>query len=281
MKAFVVILLFFLNLILNLGCGKIKYYPDVAIVFDSTRILAHRAGGGGDSPYQENCLEAARYGFSSVDGIECDIQISKDRTIWLSHSSELPECTSIPAGCFPETTDGQIVQLDSCMNDEAFSRLEEILAYMAAHHPQKHISLDVKAWTPCSVNSLEVTGVMNVIADKIQSLADKYKLHRQILVESETATFLQHLSQYKNHPDCYLSANGDFERALQLTLKGGFQGISFKYQFKEDISEGNVALLHRKGLRIQLWTVDEVDAIKEALSIKPDYIQTDNLAYFK
>ena len=67
-----VVLLVFSN-----SCEKIKYYPDKEYQEVTTMILAHRAGGGEHSPYEENSLEAAQYGLSLVDGLEVDIQISK------------------------------------------------------------------------------------------------------------------------------------------------------------------------------------------------------------
>jgi hypothetical protein len=35
--------------------------------------------------------------------------------------------------------------------------------------------------------------------------------------------------------------------------------------------------LHRKGLKIQFWTIDEKLEITEALKLKPDYLQTNNV----
>jgi hypothetical protein len=79
----------------------------------------------------------------------------------------------------------------------------------------------------------------------------------------------------------YLTANGDFERAMQLSLESGYQGISFKYKFKEEISADHINLIRKKGLKIQLWTVNSEDDLKEALLINPDFIQTDNLSFFE
>ncbi len=73
---------------------------------------------------------------------------------------------------------------------------------------------------------------------------------------------------------------GDFERAMQLCLKAGYAGIAFKYKFKEELTPDHIALIRRKGLKIQLWTVNSPEDINEALSINPDYIQTDNIEYF-
>ena len=101
------------------------------------------------------------------------------------------------------------------------------------------------------------------------------------MVESETATFLDYVKKYGPGIDTYLLTLGDFERAMQLCLKSGYSGISFKYKFKELITIDDIQLIRRKGLKIELWTLTSEDDIKEALSINPDYIQTDNLKYFE
>jgi hypothetical protein len=162
------IIILVIILVISNSCKKIKYYPDKDYQEVVTMILAHRAGGGEHSDYEENSLEAAKYGLSIVDGLEVDIQISKDRTIWLAHSADLPDCGGIMYDCFSEATDNQIVALDSCNGDShSFTRLEDIFSLMASTHPGAFISLDVKYWSPCAVTSSDVLGVMNVIGDEI------------------------------------------------------------------------------------------------------------------
>ncbi len=261
------------------SCKKIKYYPDKAYGDVETKVLAHR--GGGNSAYQENTLEAADYGMASLDGIEVDIQISKDRTIWMAHNAGLPDCEGVSYDCFPETYDSQIIELDSCLgNSFVFSRLEEVFDLMVTTYPDKFISLDVKAWEPCAATSLSIMGVMNAMADEIIQLTEKYKLHDRVMVESETATFLNYMKKKSDGIETYLTTLGDFERGMQLALKSGYSGLSFKYKFDEEITEDHIYLIRKKGLKIQLWTVDEAESIEEALSINPDFIQTNNMNYF-
>ncbi len=262
------------------SCKKIKYYPDTDFVEVKTKILAHRAGG--NSQFIENSLEAARNSFPLADGIEVDVQISKDRTLWLAHDADLPDCGGVFYDCFPEVSDDAIMRLDSCRGDaKYYSSLEEIFSLMATSFPEKYISLDVKAWVPCAFTSSDILGVMNVIGDEIIRLTKKYSLQNYVLVESETATFLNYVKRNSTGIGCYLAANGDFERAMQLSLESGFQGISFKYKFKEEISADHINLIRKKGLKIQLWTVNSEDDLNEALLINPDFIQTDNLSFFE
>ena len=49
----------------------------------------------------------------------------------------------------------------------------------------------------------------------------------------------------------------------------------------EEIGINEIQLIRRKGLKIQLWTVNSEEYLNEALSINPDFIQTDNIAFFE
>jgi glycerophosphoryl diester phosphodiesterase len=266
------------------SCNKIHYYPDKEYSEVNTLILAHRAGGGGTSNLQENSLEAAKYGLSILDGIEVDIQLSKSRTLWLYHGAELPVCGGITYECFPEIFDNQIIELDSCNGDEYnFTKLEEIFAFMSLNYPDKHISLDVQPWYPCAFTSINIVGEMNVIADEVIRLTEKYNLQNCVMVESQTATFLDNIKKNSTGIESYLTSWGGPERAMLLALSAGYTGISvkFKPEYEREVTAEDIYLMRKKGLKIQLWTVNSEEDIIEAVSIKPDYIQTDNFEYFE
>lgn len=273
-------LFFVIILILTaLGCEKIYYYPDKPLENVSTLFLAHR--GSGNPGLERNNIEAAMYGLKRVSGIEIDIQISKDRTIWLSHDAGLQDCKGKKLPCFPEAYDHEIMDIDSCLGEAyTFTKLDEVLKLVSDSFPDSYISLDVKAWYPCRLTSLEITGIMKVIAEQIVFLADMYQLQDNILVESEVASFLNYLKKKsRNRIACYLTTLGDFERGMLLVLKAGYEGISFKYNFNEMITADHINLLHKKGIKIQLWTLNDEDIINEALLLKPDFIITDNIEY--
>ena len=120
---------------------------------------------------------------------------------------------------------------------------------------------------------------MNDLAQKIINLTLKYHLENRVLVESETGDFLYYIKTHTNAIETYLSSFGDFELGVSRALNSGFSGISFEYKFKEPITKELVDLIHRKGLKIQLWTVDGTSDIDEAIALNADYIQTDNIGY--
>jgi glycerophosphoryl diester phosphodiesterase len=252
----------------------VKYFPDRPIFCDKTNILAHKGGGSFD---EGNTLEACKYGLALFDGIECDIQRSSDNKLWLSHSPNISSCGSFNSTCFASLTSNSIIQIDSCLgNNINYTQLETIFDYMSRNYPDKYISLDVKAWTPCGISGANITKQMNEMAREIISLTVQYHMENKVMVESETGDFLYYLKTHTNFIETYLTAFGDFELGFSRALDAGFSGISFKYNFKETIGKEHIDLLHRKGLKIQVWTVNDID---EVLLLKPDFIQTDNVGY--
>ena len=70
-----------LTLLIN-NCGE----RQVKIGEPETKILGHRGSGAycNDSLY-ENTLKSVIYGLQKLDGVEIDIQMSADSTVWLFH----------------------------------------------------------------------------------------------------------------------------------------------------------------------------------------------------
>jgi len=274
---------FILSMLIFAGCEKIKYYPDKEYREVETQFLGHRgAGNTENSAIQENTLEATKKGFAILGGVEVDVRLSKDRTVWLSHSYSLNSCGGVDYSCIIGLTDAEIVQFDSCQGPAyTVTRLEDVLKDMAENYPEKYITLDLKASEPCGVGSLDVLGIMNVIAEESYKIVQKYHLEDHVFIESETTTVLAFVK--KNCPgiETYLGTTGDFERGMQIALEEGYSGISFKYKFDEEITAEHVQMIRKKGLKIQLYTVDDEEELREALSINPDYIQTNNINYAK
>jgi glycerophosphoryl diester phosphodiesterase len=262
------------------SCKKIYYYPDNELGEANTVALAH-GGCGGNSEFKINTYDGALFGLANMPGIEVDVQLSKNSTVWLSHDPTFYKCNSDKQSFFRSTSDKEIENLDSCLGPEKdFTKLEDIFKYMSVNCPEKYISIDVKAWfNVLDIEHLDMIGEMNVIADEIIKLKYKYRLNH-VMVESQTATFLNYVKQNSYGIECYLSTWGDFERGMGIVLKKKFNGISFKYKFKEAITADHIKMLHKKGLKIMLWTVNNDSDIQEALQIKPDFIQTDNLHFF-
>jgi glycerophosphoryl diester phosphodiesterase len=262
-----------LSIVILFSCERVEYYPDKPIVVSKANIIAHKGGGTFD---RGDTMEACQYGLEMADGIEVDIQKSADNDIWLSHSSLTEACGSFDEECFASIKSATIIQIDTCLGKQFnYTKLESVFEYMSIHYPNKFISLDVKAWSPCGVSHINILYEMNLLAKEIVALAKKYNLEKQVLVESEVGDFLYYIKTHSKM-ETYLATLGDFELGISRALDSGFSGISFHYKYDEPLSKAQVDLLHRKGLKIQLWTVNDSADLEEAKSLIPDFIQTDN-----
>jgi glycerophosphoryl diester phosphodiesterase len=89
------------------ACNKSESYPEV-------QIFGH-AGMGmniGYSIYHDNSEESIDLALSlpNIDGVEMDVRMSKDSTLWLFHENRL-EATTNGIGCIADLHDYEIAQL--------------------------------------------------------------------------------------------------------------------------------------------------------------------------
>ncbi len=259
-------------LLLN-GCRKdATVYPDKTTPYKGTMVLAHKAGGGHTNPYKENTLEAAIYAFAHLDGIETDIQKSRDGTLWLYHN-EVIQNTEGKDKRIPGLTDEEIKDIIK-KNGLQLNTLEEVLKWKQDHHNLEFISLDIKSWLPTRYSNTQ--GYLIELADEICRLSRKYDCGETLLAECENAVCLQRIKEGDPSISCYLCAYGDYDKGAYRALKAGFTGLSFKYS-DGNITKEQIDELHSKGLRIQLWTINDKLSIEQAMKLSPDFIQTDNV----
>ena len=256
------------------GCDRVEYFPDKPVQNLQTRLIAHKGGGDFDSG---NTMAACMHGLRLMDGIEVDLQITADNILWLSHSAELQGCGDVEPTCFALVQSERVSYVDNCLGQaKDYVRLEEVFEYMHQAYPEKYISLDVKAWSPCGARGLNIIHEMNQLAEAILDLAGKYNMEKQILVESEVGDFLYYIKKRNPQIETYLATLGDLELGISRALASGFDGISFHYKYDEPLTKETVDFIHRKGLKIQVWTVNDEADLEEAKSIGVDFIQTDN-----
>jgi glycerophosphoryl diester phosphodiesterase len=269
MKHFSVI--FLILMALNSGsCERIEYAPDNPFAGLPTRVLMHR-GSGDNTDIIPNTLQAAEYGLSVMDGIELDIQISKDGTLWLDHDNEVHDCSGNVVGCFQTLTDTQIKLYEECDGVVRYHTVESVFQLMAADYPDSYISLDVKGQYCEIVNTVEL---MHQMADEVLALVDKYKMHGKVLVESNSLEFMEVMDNQSSVGQCIISL-GDVDEGLANAAATKARGISLKYGV-EEVNSDVVALIHNKGYGLVLWTINEYDDIIDAWNSRPDFIETDN-----
>jgi glycerophosphoryl diester phosphodiesterase len=253
------------------ACDKILYQPDNPISGIPTKVLMHK-GCGYNTEIPVNTLAAAEYGLSLLDGIELDIQLSKDGTLWLDHDNEVYNCDSTIVGCFQELTDEEIRAAGECSGENHYDTLESVFQLMASKYPNSFISLDIKGQYCEIVNTAET---MRTMANSVLALVDKYHMQNKVLVESSSLAFMEEFENQNSVAQCVITVSGDVDEGLANAAATKARGISLKYGV-EEFNSRVVSLIHSKGYGIMVWYINEPEDIVKVWHYQPDFIQTDN-----
>lgn len=270
--------IFFLSIVFMLGCtGK----------FDSssikTNILGHRAYGikGFNDTLMDNTLPAVIKALQITNGVEVDIQMSKDGTIWLYHDAELLGKDST-IKFIPDLSDQEVVNwLTNIHPYTNFNTLEDLFKYYNENNINKYISLDIKSFynEKYFKNNEELRSYMFKLGENVISLSKKYQLENQVLIESDIKFLLDYFVDNSNLKT-FLLGFTEFNNHVKIARKKRYTGVSHHFSDPE-INGASIDYAHKKKLKIQLWTPNSNSDLKSVLSLHPDFIQTDNVIFFK
>ncbi len=202
-------------LMFHSACHKdTSHYPEKANPYTSTHFLAHKTGGGSNNPYKENTLEAAIYGFAHLDGVEADIQKSRDGTLWLYHD-EIIKTKDGKDKRIPGLTDNEIRDIITDCKLQ-LNTLEELLQWKQENNNKDYISLDIKSWLPTKYSNTQ--GYLIEVADAICLLSKKYKCGTFLLTECENAYCLKRIKEKDADIACFLCSYGDYDLGAYRAL---------------------------------------------------------------
>ena len=221
--------------------------------------VAHR--GNADGALENSAAAVLASLTAGADVIELDVQVSKDNVVYLFHDK------SINGKNVADLTYAQIVKATS---SEQVPRLENILNLNDFNGVYL---LDLKF---SNVNDLEV------LAQTIRSAITPME---KIIIQSSDVAMLAHGNQIL--PKCQyfylerLSRTFPFfaiprpENILEKVNDLNIQGISIKG--RRFLDSEYITLLKSTGLRIYVWTINDIERAKYYIHIGVDGVITDSL----
>ncbi len=270
---------FFIILILFLfeNCSKPKNSIE-PIQTAATKILIHKGGGGKPfGIYQPNTLDACKEGLKYADGIEIDIQKSRDGTAWLFHDEYFSDCSTDKKIRLPACTDDELKNHAACVGgDFKMTKLEEVFDYYQSILSDKIIHLDIKPWLPTIYS--DGLGYLNSLADEIIRLSDNYNMTEHLIIECEDAMLLNRFRKHSDKFQLYLDSFGDFNTGMKKAMKENYSGVSCKVN-DDNLTKEMIDKMHRNGLKVDVWTIDDGADINQYISWKADFILTDNIRF--
>lgn len=258
---------------IQLACNRIDYFEDQENISTPTEVLIHAAAGDSEE-YRRNTLEAVKYACSLFDGVEVDIAVSKDGTLWMTHDDKVLSSSMEEQDFFIRTSDDYISQVVDESGKPYYDRLEETLNYMGGQEVKRTISLDVKR-----PKGIEVGGSFNKVVEEIDRLVRVNGLVGKVKVESGSLSFLKNMAK-KGSAETYFMSYGNLELGISNSYSNGLTGVSFNYGREDELIKQAVGLVHEKGLKIQAYYINN-EAIKEVYPMGVDYIQTDHFDFYE
>jgi len=241
-----------------------------------TKIIGHRGGCNGTTI--PNSLSSIKQSISHLDGIEVDIFLSKDRTLWLSHNQKLESCELAKQPNILKLTDSEINDINSCGSGKyEYTRLSDVFSFLSQNYPEKYISLDLKPWIPCGFSSINIPHLRTIIAKNVCKLQEQYQL-KNILVESESLALMKYIKMHNALIHCYLLTLKKPSKYIKKAIHGKIDGISLKYFSMPKISLKDMETLQQNKLTIQVWTINSIEDLKNIQTLKIDFIQSDLLS---
>ena len=229
------------------------------------KIWAHRGAGGWDKQYApENTMPAFEKAIEmGADGIELDVQFSKDGEIVICHDETI-ERTSNGEGPVRAYTLQELKQFNFCSVHPEFGfveipTLKEVLEFMKT----KDFDLNIELKT----SNYDYPGLEEVTAKIVR----EYGLSDRVIYSSFGMASLRKLRQVDKEAKIAILCGTDFvlhEDIRELNAMA-------IHPWEQLVTNDKVKKWHEWGVKVNTWTVDNPQRMKEILTMDVDAMITD------
>ena len=257
--------LLIINLFL-LSCTKDEFLIN-NLDGNKIKIVGH-GGMGIGSIYPMNCYESImKCLMLGADGVELDIQMTKDSVLVLYHDHDLSHSTNLKGKIndliWSEIKNAYYTEFPY-FNYSIIS-LEKLLSNIDNLH-RYHYTLDCKYIEEKNKDTY---------ARAVIQIIEKYKLKENIYIESSNEQFLKKIQQEKPEYKLFIYPPS-FEIGLQTAIDLDLYGMIISTAI---ITKEQIHLAHQHGIRVAILNVHSQSENVKAIKKNPDIIQTDNLSH--
>ena len=277
----------FSGVVLILVFNQCKKDPVVLAPLNLDVVFFGHKGGGNNNfnkRFIENTLPSVMDGLKSMNGVEVDVQMSLDGTVWIYHNGDIGEtsCQTNYHHCLILLKDSEIEKIQICANNiqDRIYKLKELVDYWKGNNEgfpiSMHIKLDMGRDT---LNHPLIGGELAYLlklADKLAVLYPSIQNQDRIFVEVFDGAFRNKIHATIPRMKVCLLKEVPFNQQVDDAISGGYDGVSSGFD-NASISAAEVKRARDNGLTVQLWTPDTKAEIIQAYNLKPNHIQTDNM----
>jgi len=249
----------------NLACEKQPSYGDVLVY-----------GHAGTTLYPErwvyppNTLEAVTYALDVLhaDGVEVDVQMTKDSVLVLYHDAFLDQHTKL-SGCIATHNFNELQTLNVYRSSYSLTRLDEVTAFCMSR--DKKIFLDLKPYDYCSMTNIDYQTFNRSLNQII--LAYTPAQRATMVVNTRNEDLLEGLSDTAIIK-CFETENSSL--GIEKCTTGQADELCFSYAA---LTAETMHQLNDAGIKITIFGTKTQAEIEAGLGLAPFRIITDNIAY--
>lgn len=229
------------------------------------KVWAHRGAGGWDKQYApENTMSAFEKAVEmGADGIELDVQFSKDGEIVICHDETIDR-TSNGVGAVRAYTLKELKQFNFCSVHSEFGFVEiptlrEVMDFMK----EKDFQLNIELKT----SNYDYPG----LEEAASKLVKEYGLNDRVIYSSFGYASLKKLRQCDKDAQIAILCSTDF--VLREDIKA-LQAIAI-HPWEQLITAENVKKWHEWDVKVNTWSVNRPERIKDLIAMGIDAFITD------
>lgn len=240
----------------------------------SNSILVYGHGGTTIIPerwvYPPNTVASIEYALNvlNADGVEVDVQMSKDSVLFLYHDQFLTSQTSL-SGCVVQYLSTELIEANVYQSKYTLDKL--ITAFDLVLPSGKFMFLDLKPYNFCDQEISSHQLFANSLQKEMNKFSDYQK--SQIVCNARDIDLLKTI---KDTVIIKCFETEDIDLGENYFINGFVDELCIKFQA---LNDANVAYLHDKQIPFSIFGIRSEDEIKKAISFKPIRIITDNIAY--
>ncbi len=220
--------------------------------------------------YPANTFESVKYAIDvlDADGVEIDIQMTKDSVLVLFHDPLLVQSSSFP-GCIQDYNFEEIENLSMDYSPYKITKLKPVVNYI--YMRKKWVYLGIKTYNYCEEKKLNESTFQYALNEALSDV--EVDNDSKIILGMTDLNFLKSLNfTFK----CF--ENNTVEKTIQLANENNFKSILFHTSV---VNETNVQLLKDSGIYWGMFGVKDEWTIDAAIQYEPNFLITDNIARTK
>jgi len=268
--------------IITISCNKVDVDAIHNLNGDFIYIIGH--GGVGfqtlNTQLPENSMLSITKAISvyGADGVEVDVQLTKDLNPVLFHDDVLEAST----GCLGYIYENNLSEIIQCKYnrdvyanlfiDEHIATLEAVLQKLSEQKIKPQLHLDLRSWLyDKSVHS--AAEYFSIYSNKIVSLLEQYNYVGYTYIAAGDIDLLKTLSSLNSQLNLMIETSNIYW-AVEIIKNNGWYGV---VTFSESITKQEVDYAHLNHVRVALFGVKTQPEITRAINKHPDFIITDNI----